>query len=144
MRCDRLEGRHVNIAAVAGGPGGGTDPCSVTPGTTLERSDSLSSKRFGVRFPPTALQSHHLSHGTSFDTSGDTYQYDAGTSQTAAEASRNIELGAKIDAAGGNLSTRVALFHSTKYNERNRDSKSVNACNDVLSGERHGAGVEST
>ena len=114
----------------------------MTPGTTLERSDSLWSKRFGVLYQPSELQSYHLSYGTSFNTSGDTYQYDAGTSQTAPESSRNIELGAKIDSAGGNLSTRVALFHSTKYNERNRDSESVDACNYVLSGERHAAGVE--
>ena len=141
LRWDKMDGTYRNLAATGGG-GGGTNPCTVTPGTTLERSDSLWSKRFGVLYQPTALQSYHLSYGTSFNTSGDTYQYDAGTSQTAPEASRNIELGAKIDSAGGNLSTRVALFHSTKYNERNRDSESVNACNYVLSGERHAAGVE--
>lgn len=142
LRWDRMEGTYRNLAATGGGGGGGANPCTVQPGTTLERRDSLWSKRFGVLYQPTELQSYHLSYGTSFNTSGDTYQYDAGTAQTAPESSRNIELGAKIDSAGGNLSTRIALFHSTKYNERNRDSESVDACNYVLSGERHAAGVE--
>ena len=93
-------------------------------------------------FQPTPLQSYHLSYGTSFNTAGDAYQYDAGTANVAPEKSRNVELGAKIDSAGGNLSTRVALFHATKYNERNRDAESVNACNYVLSGKRHAAGLE--
>ena len=139
LRWDRLQGTYRNIAVV---PGGGNNPCAVTPGTTLERSDSLWSRRFGVLYQPTPLQSYHLSYGTSFNTSGDTYQYDAGTAQTAPESSRNVELGAKIDSAGGDFTSRVALFHSTKYNERNRDSESVNACNYVLSGKRHAAGVE--
>ena len=82
------------------------------------------------------------SYGTSFNTSGDTYQYDAGTSQTDPESSRNLELGAKIDSADGRFSTRLAVFESTKYNERNRDSESVDACNYVLSGKRHASGLE--
>ncbi|MFT3954069.1 MAG: TonB-dependent siderophore receptor [Piscinibacter sp.] len=142
LRWDKMDGTYRNLVATGGGGGGGNNPCTVQPGTTLERSDSLWSKRFGVLYQPNELQSYHLSYGTSFNTSGDTYQYDAGTAQTAPESSRNIELGAKIDSAGGNMSTRIALFHSTKYNERNRDSESVNACNYVLSGERHAAGVE--
>jgi catecholate siderophore receptor len=145
LRYDRLEGKYDAITA-QGQPTTGMpplpNPCYTPANTRYSRSDSLWSKRFGVLFQPTALQSYHLSYGTSFNTAGDTYQYDAGTSQTDPESSRNIELGAKIDSAGGKLSTRVALFHATKYNERNRDSESVNACNYVLSGERHAAGVE--
>ena len=34
------------------------------------------------------------------------------------------------------------MFHSTKYNERNRDADTVNACNYVLSGKRHVAGAD--
>jgi catecholate siderophore receptor len=139
LRFDRLEGRYRTLTA-QGNPA--TNPCAVAANTTLERSDSLWSKRFGVLYQPTPLQSYHLSYGTSFNTSGDTYQYDAGTSQTDPESSRNIELGAKIDSAGGNFTSRVAIFHSTKYNERNRDSETVDACNYVLSGQRHAAGVE--
>jgi catecholate siderophore receptor len=106
------------------------------------RSDSLWSRRFGVLYQPTERQSYHLSYGTSFNTSGDTYQYDAGSANVAPESSRNVELGARLDAADGRFTTRLALFHTTKYNERNRDSESVDACNYVLSGKRHAAGLE--
>jgi catecholate siderophore receptor len=114
----------------------------VPAGSRLERSDSLWSRRFGLLYQPTPTSSYHLSYGTSFNTSGDAYQYDPGTSQVAPEKSRNVELGAKLDSADGRFSTRLALFHSTKYNERNRDSESVDGCNYVLSGERHAAGLE--
>lgn len=138
LRWDKLQGRYENLAQVSNNP----NACSTTPATRLSRDDSLWSKRVGVLFQPSDRQSYHFSYGTSFNTSGDTYQYDPGTANTAPESSRNIELGAKIDAASGNFTSRVALFHSTKYNERNRDSESVDACNYVLSGERHSAGVE--
>lgn len=107
-----------------------------------ERVDSLWSKRFGVLFQPTPLQSYHFSFGTSFNTSGDTYRFDALGSNTPPESSRNIELGAKLDSADGNFTTRVALFHASKYNERNRDEESVTPTNYVLSGKRHAAGIE--
>ena len=106
------------------------------------RADSLWSKRFGVLYQPTPLASFHFSYGTSFNTSGDAYQYDALGSNTPPEASRNIELGAKLTSESGNLSTRFALFHATKYNERNRDEESVTPTNYVLSGKRHAAGFE--
>jgi catecholate siderophore receptor len=138
LRWDRLDGTHHNIA-VAAPP---TNVCAVTPASTIERSDSLWSQRFGALYQPTPLQSYHLSYGTSFNTAGDAYQYDAGTVKVDPEKSRNIELGAKLDSADGHFTTRAALFHSTKYNERNRDADTVNACNYVLSGERHAAGLE--
>ncbi len=138
LRWDRFEGTYRNIA-IAANP---NNPCSVTPATVIERDDSLLSQRLGLLYQPTPQQSWHLSYGTSFNTSGDTYQYDAGTADVDPEKSRNIELGGRIEAAGGRLSTRFALFHSTKYNERNRDADTVNACNYVLSGKRHAAGFE--
>jgi catecholate siderophore receptor len=107
-----------------------------------ERTDSLWSKRFGVLFQPTPTQSYHFSYGTSFNTSGDTYRFDALGSNTPPEGSRNFELGAKIDSPSGNFTTRVALFHAVKYNERNRDETSVTPTNYVLSGKRHAAGIE--
>ncbi len=105
------------------------------------RADGLWSKRFGVLYQPTDNASFHVSYGTSFNTSGDTYQYDDQTKNTPPEGSQNFELGAKVDALGGRLSTRVALFHSTKLNERNRDPDS-GATQALLSGRRHAAGVE--
>ena len=76
-----------------------------------------------------------------FNTSGDTYQYDDQTKNTPPEGSENLDLGAKVDALDGRLSTRLAIFRSTKNNERNRDPDSAAAQN-LLSGKRHAAGVE--
>ncbi|MCC7463737.1 MAG: TonB-dependent receptor [Gammaproteobacteria bacterium] len=138
LRWDRMDGEYHNIAINANP----NNPCSVTPATRIGRRDSLLSKRFGALYQPSATTSLHLSYGTSFNTSGDTYQYDAGTVNVEPESSRNIELGAKFDSASGRYAARVALFHSTKYNERNRDADTVDACNYVLSGERHVAGLD--
>jgi catecholate siderophore receptor len=145
LRWDKFSGSYHAITA-QGQPTNGTppvaNPCYVPADTRYSRSDSLFSHRAGVLFQPTEQQSYHLAYGTSFNTSGDAYQFDAGTARTDPESSRNVELGTKLDLAGGRLSVRGALFHSTKFNERNRDAESVNACNYVLSGKRHSAGLE--
>jgi len=147
LRWDQFQGDYLAVAA-SGNPNqvvnGVTypNPCYVPANSRLQRDDSLWSKRMGVLFQPTPYSSYHLSYATSFNTAGDAYQYDPGTSNTDPESSRNIELGAKLDAQDGQSSMRVALFHSTKYNERNRDADTVNGCNYVLSGQRHSAGVE--
>jgi catecholate siderophore receptor len=133
-RWDRFEGRYRTFS---------TTPADL--GTlTAERAriDSLWSGRAGVLFQPTPLASFHFSWGTSFNTSGDAYQYDALGANTPPEKSRNFELGAKIDSNSGNATLRLALFHATKYNERNRDETSVSPTNYVLSGQRHAAGIE--
>ena len=107
------------------------------------RSDKLFSHRLGALFQPNDQQSYHFSYGTSFNTSGDTYQYDLPGSNTDPEGSRNFELGAKLDLFEGKLSARVAAFHSTKFNERNRDSPDGTPLEAyVLSGKRHTAGLE--
>jgi catecholate siderophore receptor len=147
VRWDKLDGDYLALAA-QGQPTQNVNgqqvpnPCYTPANTGYSRGDSLWSKRLGVLFQPTPLQSYHFSYGTSFNTAGDTYQFDAGTANTPPESSRNLELGARIDSDSGNFTTRVALFHATKYNERNRDSESVDACNYVLSGKRHAAGIE--
>lgn len=138
VRFDRFEGTYDNLAIVPNP----SNPCAVPVAAQVRRSDSLWSHRVGVLYQPTALQSYHLSYGTSFNTAGDAYQYDAGNADVDPESSRNLEIGGKLDFADGRFTTRFALFHSTKYNERNRDADTVNACNYVLSGERHAAGVE--
>jgi catecholate siderophore receptor len=134
LRWDRFDGSYRTYSTAAGSVGSET--------AKRGRADSLWSRRFGLLFQPTPLSSFHLSYATSFNTSGDAYQYDALGSNTPPEASRNIELGAKIDSDSGNATLRLALFQSTKYNERNRDEESVNATNYVLSGERHATGLE--
>lgn len=108
------------------------------------RHDKLWSKRVGVLYQPTPEASFHASYGTSFNTSGDTYQYDPKGSNTPPEKSRNIEIGSKLDLFGGNTSVRFALFHSTKYNERNGDAEEVAANPDsyTLSAERYSKGFE--
>jgi catecholate siderophore receptor len=98
----------------------------------------------GVLYQPTPLQSFHLSYGTSFNTVGRRLPVRRRHREHAPEKSRNLELGAKLDSRQRQPATRVALFHATKYNERNRDAESVNATNYVLSGKRHAAGLNST
>jgi catecholate siderophore receptor len=134
LRWDQLEGRYWSAATTS-------NTGVVTPAVTRTRSDSLWSKRFGLLYQPTPLHSFHMSYGTSFNTSGDTYQYDNQTENTGPERSGNFELGAKIDSASGDFSMRMALFHATKYNERNRDPDSA-ATQNLLSGKRHSAGIE--
>lgn len=136
LRWDRFDGRYwqprlLNLA--------GTETQAEA---VRERSDSLWSKRVGLLWQPTPQQSYHFSYGTSFNTSGDTYRFDALGSNTPPEGSRNLELGAKLDLPGGNFTTRLALFHAVKTNERNRDEESVTPTNYVLSGERHATGLE--
>lgn len=134
VRWDRFEGQYRTFSTAAANLGALT--------AERGRTDSLWSSRFGMLWQPSATTSVHLSYGTSFNTSGDAYQYDALGSNTPPEKSRNVELGAKIDSARGDATLRLALFHSTKYNERNRDEESVSPTNYVLSGQRHAAGFE--
>ncbi len=134
LRWDRFQGTYRAFSTAV------TDLGSTT--AERGRADSLWSKRVGVLYQPTPMTSFHFSYGTSFNTSGDTYQYDALGSNTPPEASRNFELGLRLDMADGNASVRFAAFHATKSNERNRDEDSVNATNYVLSGARHAAGME--
>lgn len=99
------------------------------------------SQRLGVLYQPNALHSYHFSYGTSFNTSADTYSYSALGANTPPEQSRNFELGAKLDSADQRFTTRLAIFQSTKYNERNTDPDSA-ATAFLLSGERHSSGLE--
>ncbi len=134
LRWDRFEGRYRTFSTAASNFGAQT--------AERARADALFSERLGVLYQPTALSSFHISYGTSFNTSGDAYQYDAQGSNTPPERSRNFELGAKLDSDNGNATLRLALFLATKFNERNRDETSVGPTNYVLSGQRHAAGVE--
>ena len=99
------------------------------------------SPRVGLLFQPNALHSYHFSWGTSFNTSADTYSYSALSANTAPEQSRNIEIGAKLDTADKRFTTRLAIFQSTKTNERNTDPDSA-ATALLLSGQRHASGLE--
>ena len=97
------------------------------------------SKRAGVLFQPNDLQSFHLSYGTSFNTSGDTYSLGASNVDTPPEQSENWELGAKLDSADKRFTTRLALFRATKKNERNTDPLLPVV---TLTGSRYVSGLE--
>lgn len=99
------------------------------------------SKRLGALYQPTERHSFHASWGTSFNTSGDSYSYNAQSANTAPEQSENVELGARIDSADRRFTTRVALFRSTKKNERNTDPDTA-ATALLLSGQRHTSGID--
>jgi catecholate siderophore receptor len=116
---------------------------------SYQQKVSAWSKRLGVLFQPDELHSYHFSWGTSFNTSGDTYSYaiaggvsPAVAANTPPESSENLELGAKLDSASGRFTTRLAVFRSTKKNERNTDASSVSSDSFLLSGKRHSSGFE--
>jgi catecholate siderophore receptor len=129
LRLDNFKGKYV--AAVA----------TTNANAYNERSDTLLSKRLGVLYQPSPTSSFHASYGTSFNTSGDTYQYDNQTANTKPEGSVNYEIGAKLDTADKRFTTRLALFYAIKNNERNRDPDSA-ATQALLSGKRHAGGIE--
>ncbi|MCW8166579.1 TonB-dependent siderophore receptor [Verminephrobacter aporrectodeae subsp. tuberculatae] len=132
LRHDNMDGSYNSFSIPKEAP----DPVSTT---SYRQKISEWSRRAGLLYQPNALQSYHLSYGTSFNTSGDTYSYSSKTVNTPPEASRNIEVGAKLDSADKRLTTRLAVFHSTKYRERNTDPELKI---DLLSGKRHAAGAE--
>lgn len=137
LRWDHFEGSYRTFSTAASA----TVPVIGTQTADRSRTDTPLSKRVGVLFQPTDYASFHFSYGTSFNTSGDTYQYDDQTANTPPESSENLELGAKVDLFDGRLSTRVAAFRTTKLHERNRDPDSA-ATAALLSGKRHAAGIE--
>jgi catecholate siderophore receptor len=111
------------------------------------------SQRIGALYQPTDRHSFHVSAGTSFNTSGDAYSLSAGNVDTPPEKSVNLEVGAKLDSANKQWTTRLAAFRSTKLNERNTDPDRTvaaptpanpNANTAVIStaGKRHVAGFE--
>jgi catecholate siderophore receptor len=134
LRYDSMDGVYDQFNIPNNAPG---------PVTALQYRQKIGewSKRVGLLYQPDALTSFHFSYGTSFNTSGDTYSYNALSANTPPEQSENIELGAKIDSADKRFSTRFALFRSTKKNERNTDPDTA-ASRLLLSGKRHTAGFE--
>ena len=135
LRFDNMRGNYSAYTIPA------ATPLAALVTTSYEQNISAPSKRFGVLYQPNALHSYHFSYGTSFNTSGDVYSYNAQSASTDPESSQNIELGAKLDSANKQFTTRLAIFHSTKRNERNTDPDTA-ATRLLLSGKRHSAGLE--
>jgi catecholate siderophore receptor len=107
---------------------------------------NLWSPRVGATFQPDENTSYYVSFGTSFNTSGDTYQYTPGApntkdANTPPEKSRNLEIGGKFEIFEKRASLGAALFHSEKYNERNTDPDTAST-QQLLSGKRHATGME--
>lgn len=122
-----------------------------TAGNRAEMDESLWSPRVGLLFQPNDWSSYHVSYGTSYNTSADTYQHainanlGSTTNQrlinTPPEKSRNFEIGGKFDLLDNRLWISTALFYSEKYNERNTDPDTA-ATQELLSGKRHAAGLD--
>jgi catecholate siderophore receptor len=114
----------------------------VRPTDTLTRKDEELSHRVGLLFQPTESATYYISEGSSFNASGDLYQYDPRSANTDPEKSRNYEVGAKWDLFDGDLSMRTALFRTEKTNERNTDANDVTPTTYLLNGKRHTKGIE--
>lgn len=134
LRYDHMRGEYSAFSLPAASAG---------PVTALNYAQKIAafSKRAGLLYQPTALDSFHLSYGTSFNTSGDAYSYNAQSANTPPESSQNLELGGKFDSTNKRFTTRFAVFRSSKLNERNTDPDTA-ATRLLLSGKRHSAGVE--
>ncbi|WP_332747222.1 TonB-dependent receptor [Hydrogenophaga sp.] len=132
LRYDNLRGDYDTFTIPNAAPG---------PVTTNSYRMKVSevSQRVGALWQPNALQSFHASAGTSFNTSGDAYSLGASNVDTPPEKSINLEIGAKLDSADKRFTTRLAVFRSTKLNERNTDPDLPVV---TLSGKRHVAGFE--
>jgi catecholate siderophore receptor len=135
LRYDRLKGNYDSFAPPANGANAVNGAMS-----NYQMEVGEWSKRVGAMFQPSERESYHFSAATSFNTSGDAYSLGAGNKDVPPEQSINLELGAKLDSADKNFSTRYALFQSTKLNERNTDPLQSGVT--VLSGRRHAAGLE--
>ena len=144
LRLDHFKGSYH-------APANGTNPEA-----SFTISDNLLSPRLGVLYQPNDHQSYYASVGTSYNTSGDTYQFALGAfvpnattgaistnqriANTPPEKSRNFEVGGKFEMFDKKATLGVALFHSEKYNERNTDEPTADSF--LLSGKRHATGME--
>jgi len=139
LRYDHLNGSYNAHSYSYNGTSTAIGSFNRTGTSNYEMNVGEWSKRVGAMFQPSDRESYHFSAATSFNTSGDAYSLGSSNKDTPPEQSMNLELGAKLDSADKNFSTRYALFHSTKFHERNTDPL-VNIA--VLSGKRHAAGLE--
>jgi catecholate siderophore receptor len=148
LRHDSLSGDYTSNAI---GPSASGFAVMANPAYTMDIHQL--SQRLGALYQPSERQSYHFSAGTSFNTSGDAYSLGAGNVNTPPEKAINLELGAKLDSASKQWTTRLAVFRSTKLNERNTDPDRTVAAPTATnpaattavistSGKRHVAGFE--
>ena len=120
-------------------------------GNRFQMGENLWSPRTGLLYQPDEISTYYASTGTSYNTSGDTYQYALGSfasgsanaklASTPPEKSRNFELGGKWEVMDKKATLGMALFRTEKYNERNTDPDMA-ATQMLLSGKRHASGME--
>lgn len=134
IRYDELDGKYNTYAYP------NQDSTISSSMTSYNMKVSEFSYRGGLLFQPNTSESYHFSAATSFNTSGDAYSLSASNVNIPPEKSINLEIGGKIDFNDKRLSTRFALFNSTKLNERNTDPLVTSIV--ALSGKRHSSGVE--
>ncbi len=134
LRHDTMRGRFASNAI----PTNAAGPMTVTH---YRQDISEWSQRAGLLYQPDAQRSFHVMYGTSFNTSGDTYSYNAQSANTPPEKSSNFEIGARFETDDKRFTTRLAAFRTTKLNERNTDPDTA-ATRLLLSGKRHSAGIE--
>ena len=132
LRYDRLTGDYDTFGIPNNAPGPVTKE-------SYRMKVSEVSKRAGLIYQPNDRLSFHFSAATSFNTSGDAYSLNEDNENIPPEQSINVELGGRWESAGGNFTTRAAVFRSTKLHERNTDPL-VDLV--TLSGKRHVAGLE--
>ncbi|MBH9551517.1 TonB-dependent receptor [Inhella gelatinilytica] len=142
LRHDHLVGDYDTLGYTYTGSKGqhGFDKFQATGTTGYRMTVSEWSQRLGALFQPNERASFHVSGATSFNTSGDAYSLSKENQNIPPEQAINLEAGGKIDSEDGRLSTRFALFRSTKLHERNTDPLLTNVV--TLSGRRHVAGLE--
>lgn len=102
------------------------------------------SYRTGLMYQPFENHTYYASYGTSFNPTTEGYTANPATSEVPPEKNRNIEIGAKWDLAGGDVSLRTSIFRSEKTNERNIDLPTNPGASGAvtLSGARHTDGIE--
>lgn len=133
LRYDNMTGNYDTFSI----PTNASGPVTVTG---YQMTVAGWSQRVGALYQPNALHSYHVSAGSSFNVSGETYSLGAANTDTPPEQSYNIEFGAKLDSADKRYTTRLAAFHTVKTNERNTDPLQPGIT--VLSGRRHVSGLE--
>ncbi|MBK9346322.1 MAG: TonB-dependent receptor [Burkholderiales bacterium] len=143
LRYDNLVGNYTTHGYTYTGTAGnhGYDKVNYTGVSgTYQMTVAGWSQRVGALYQPNELQSYHLSLGTSFNTSGETYSLSSSNTSTPPEQSYNLEFGGKQDSADKRFTSRWAAFHSIKLHERNTDPLQPGVT--VLSGRRHSSGME--
>ena len=121
---------------------------SATGALTNEQSEGLWSPRIGALYQPNELSSYYVSYGTSYNTSGDTYQFGINLNDNTGRTARTPPKRAATSrsAPSSNCSKSAPCWASRpstarKFNERNTDPD-VAAAQELLSGARHAAGME--